>query len=62
MHTAAARNTLAACRLGSGPRLRITVAPEPVWQRPAPTADTPGPGDGGPAPAVATTSAPGVGQ
>ncbi|MDW4910869.1 DUF6286 domain-containing protein [Streptomyces sp. ADMS] len=56
--TAAARDTLAGCLLGSGPRLRVTVTPEPVWQRPAPTADTPGPGDGGstPAPAPVPTS------
>ncbi|WP_329274551.1 DUF6286 domain-containing Asp23/Gls24 family envelope stress response protein [Streptomyces sp. NBC_01451] len=54
--TAAARDTLAGCLLSGGPRLRVTVAPEPVWQRPVPPADAPGPGDSGstPTPALAT--------
>ncbi|WP_203729133.1 DUF6286 domain-containing Asp23/Gls24 family envelope stress response protein [Streptomyces sp. SID12501] len=59
--TAAARDTLAGCLLGGGHRLRVTVTPEHVWQRPAPTADTPGHGDGGPSlvafPASASASA-----
>ncbi|MGY1499551.1 DUF6286 domain-containing Asp23/Gls24 family envelope stress response protein [Streptomyces sp. QTS52] len=53
--TAAARDTLAGCLLGGGPRLRVTVTPESVWQRPAPTAGTPGHDDDGSAPAPATT-------
>ncbi|NEA68517.1 DUF6286 domain-containing protein [Streptomyces sp. SID12488] len=50
--TAAARDALADCLLSGGPRLRVTVKPERMWQRPTPTADTPGHGDGASTPAV----------
>ncbi|MEW1779959.1 DUF6286 domain-containing protein [Streptomyces sp. NPDC086777] len=36
--TAAARTALAACLLRRGPRVRVTVVPEPAWRPPAPTA------------------------
>ncbi|MFF4904806.1 DUF6286 domain-containing protein [Streptomyces sp. NPDC001260] len=39
--TAAARNTLAACRLRHTPRLRVKVTPDPVWRPPHPEPDTP---------------------
>ncbi|MCX4557591.1 DUF6286 domain-containing Asp23/Gls24 family envelope stress response protein [Streptomyces umbrinus] len=61
--TAAARAAVTACHLRRAPRLRVVVAPEPVWQPPAPTADasgaTPGDGDGRSTPASALASAPG---
>ncbi|MFI1487134.1 DUF6286 domain-containing protein [Streptomyces sp. NPDC020747] len=65
--TAAARTALTACRLRRGPRLRVVVAPEPVWQPPATTAAStadatgaaPGDGHDRSAPASTLVSAPG---
>lgn len=39
--TTAARDAVISCRLRKDPRVRVTVTPEQVWQRPAPVPDAP---------------------
>ncbi|MBK3574167.1 Asp23/Gls24 family envelope stress response protein [Streptomyces sp. MBT65] len=39
--TTAARAAVTSCRLRKNPRVRVTVTPEQVWQRPAPAPDEP---------------------
>ncbi|MFJ9244568.1 DUF6286 domain-containing protein [Streptomyces sp. NPDC101776] len=39
--TTAARDAVTSCRLRKAPRVRVTVTPEQVWQRPAPAPEQP---------------------